>query len=232
MFMDSGKVKFQIKEYLTFSNGERTGIIVLISLIILVIALSSLMSHLVPNLPSNDTTKFDKEIRSFEKSSDSLKSTSFTINKPQYQTFNKKNTSRGESKTKISIELNKADSASLDQLPGIGPVFAKRIIKYRTILGGYYSVNQIAEVYGMKPDIVDKIQKFLTVDTSEIKKIDLNIAEFKEINAHPYISYEQTKVICKFRARNKLLSLKQLLDLNIFNSDELLKLRPYLLFSK
>lgn len=226
--MDNSKVKFYIKDYFTFSSGEKVGVLVLVSLILLVLAAMGILSHLLPDNPLVDTAKFDKEITLFEKSQDTVKS-KYSV---QYrnQSSEKKTTAPVRDKSFKPIELNQADSAMLDELPGIGPSFSKRIIKYRSILGGYYTINQIYEVYGMKPETVERIQKYIKIDTTLIKKIDLNQAEFKEINAHPYISFEQTKSICKHRTKIKLLSIKQLEELGIFSAEELVKLRPYLIF--
>lgn len=47
------------------------------------------------------------------------------------------------------VEINTADSAMFEHLRGIGPTLAKRIVAYRSALGGFVSVNQIAEVWGL-----------------------------------------------------------------------------------
>ena len=46
----------------------------------------------------------------------------------------------------IKVELNTADSAMLDAVRGIGPYYAKKILRYRELLGGYYSVEQLKEI--------------------------------------------------------------------------------------
>ncbi|MBN1108862.1 MAG: helix-hairpin-helix domain-containing protein, partial [Bacteroidales bacterium] len=50
------------------------------------------------------------------------------------------------------IELNTCDSAMLEALPGLGPVLSARIIKYRKLLGGYVSAEQLREVYGLSEE--------------------------------------------------------------------------------
>ena len=47
------------------------------------------------------------------------------------------------------VELNTADTTILKKVPGIGSTFARRIMKYRELLGGFYDVSQLAEVYGI-----------------------------------------------------------------------------------
>jgi len=142
-------------------------------------------------------------------------------------------TEQQEPKTKKqlkTIELNTADSAALLPLPGIGPSFAKRIIKYRDLLGGYYAVEQLKEVYGLNDTLFNLVKDHVKVNPFLIKKINLNTENFKELNAHPYISYEDTKAI--FNYRRKTGSINSLEQLKVCISDEaqLKKLTPYLPF--
>jgi DNA uptake protein ComE-like DNA-binding protein len=98
-----------------------------------------------------------------------------------------------------SIELNSADSAGLLPLPGIGPVFAGRIISYRELLGGYHHTGQLSEVYGMRPETIELIDQYLNIDTSLICKIPLNTASFRQLLRHPYLEYDDVKAIVNYR---------------------------------
>ena len=94
-----------------------------------------------------------------------------------------------------TIELNGADSLQLLSLPGIGPAFAHRIIKYRALLGGFVNKGQLKEVYGFKQEAFDLVSPRVTVNASLVKKINVNKDDFKTVNRHPYISYELTKAL-------------------------------------
>jgi competence protein ComEA len=125
-----------------------------------------------------------------------------------------------------TVELNSADSLQLMALNGIGATFAKRVLKYRTILGGFISVEQLKEVYGFTPELFDKIKEHVSVSPATVKKIDLNKDDFKVINKHPYLSFEITKIIFNQRRKTALTpgNLKALL-----NDDALYqKLLPYI----
>jgi competence protein ComEA len=128
--------------------------------------------------------------------------------------------------TKEVIDLNKADSALLTTLNGIGPGFARKIIKYRNLLGGYNSVEQLKEVYGFTAELFDKVKKYVTVDAAGVSLIDLNNDDFKVVNKHPYITYEMCKLI--FNARRKEPLTRE--SLKVIMNDEALyaKLLPYL----
>ncbi len=106
----------------------------------------------------------------------------------------------GQAPKKMKIlEINSADSLALDELPGIGPSFARRIIKYRQMLGGFVSADQLLEVYGMDSARYNGFVRLIRIDTLKVCKLDLNRATFKELLAHPYLEYEQVKAIVRFR---------------------------------
>ncbi|MBL7894336.1 MAG: helix-hairpin-helix domain-containing protein [Bacteroidia bacterium] len=100
------------------------------------------------------------------------------------------------------IELNSADSVSLLPLPGIGGGYAKRILKYRSLLGGFYSTEQLKEVYGFSDSLYLSVKNYVKADAALVSKLNLNTENFKELNAHPYISYEETKAIFNWRRKN------------------------------
>ncbi len=60
---------------------------------------------------------------------------------------------------KSSVDLNSCDTSDLAALPGIGPVLSVRIIRYRKLLGGFASVEQLKEVYGLSEETYDRIKE-------------------------------------------------------------------------
>jgi len=135
---------------------------------------------------------------------------------------------RNEFVNEVRIELNTADSITLEQLPGIGEKLSKRIVKFRELLGGYYKMDQLLEVYGINEQTIQVIKGKLTVDTTKIRKIDLNFADQKELSRHPYIQKELANKIIKFRTSHGSISdLSVLYENMILNIDEYSRLRPY-----
>ena len=61
------------------------------------------------------------------------------------------------------IDLNKVDSAQLLALPGIGPYFAGKIVRYREKIKGYTSVDQLLEIYRFDQEKLDGIRDLVTV---------------------------------------------------------------------
>jgi DNA uptake protein ComE-like DNA-binding protein len=128
----------------------------------------------------------------------------------------------------LPIDLNRADSAMLLPLPGIGPVFSGRIIKYRKLLGGYVSVAQLNEVYGLKEETVDLIQDRLLVDTMTLIRLDLNHATFRELLKHPYLEYTDVKALFAYRDfAGTIHSVRELQDNFILADSVLQKVLPY-----
>ncbi|MCK5838779.1 MAG: helix-hairpin-helix domain-containing protein, partial [Bacteroidales bacterium] len=122
-----------------------------------------------------------------------------------------------------------ADSADLLPLRGIGPVFASRIIKYRNLLGGYYSCDQLLEVYGMDSNRFIPLISFISIDTSLIQRKNINKSTFKELLRHPYLDYENVKAIMKYKDRSgEFNSMAEIRDSGLFSDSLWLKLRWYL----
>ncbi|MFA6838098.1 MAG: helix-hairpin-helix domain-containing protein [Dysgonamonadaceae bacterium] len=128
------------------------------------------------------------------------------------------------------INLNETDTSEWKKIPGIGSSYASRIVKYRNLLGGFVSVEQLREVYGIDNELFSKIATFVQPDSS-FQKIEINRQDFKELNRHPYLSYKQVQAIMDLRKRNgQVQSIDELAMLEEFTSDDLLKLSPYLEF--
>ena len=126
------------------------------------------------------------------------------------------------------VELNSCNSEDLIKLNGIGEVLASRIIKYRNLLDGFYSINQLLEVYGFPVETLHKIKAEIVVDTTQIKMIRLNFADFPEIRKNPYLKKEEINSILKYRSLNgPFNSLKQLDELNLIDSLTFVKITHY-----
>lgn len=135
-------------------------------------------------------------------------------------------------KTDDIVELNSADTALLKQIRGIGTVFARRIVGYRRILGGYYSVEQLKEVYGMTDETFEKASPYISIDDSQIIKINVNKASIEKLKRHPYIkTFQRAKAIYEYRRKKvKLENIRQLKHLEEFTEEDWVKLEPYLSF--
>lgn len=127
------------------------------------------------------------------------------------------------------IEINGADSTDFESLPGIGYKLAARIIQFRNRLGGFHSVAQIGETYGLKDSTFQKIRRYLICDTGKIQRIDVNTASLNEMKQHPYIRWQLGKLIVEYRDQHGRFQLPEdLMKIEGIDSGTLEKLLPYL----
>ena len=127
------------------------------------------------------------------------------------------------------IELNGADSVTLIRIRGIGPVYARRIIRYRTLLGGFVTDSQLWEVYGLDSFQYREMVRRVQIDTAAIKKIDINSATFGELLAHPYLDRPAVQALVHYRTfRGQLDSLEEVKDNKVIDSKLYDRIVPYL----
>ncbi len=129
----------------------------------------------------------------------------------------------------IIVELNSADSATLVKVRGIGPTLSKRIIKYRDKLGGFVSVRQMMEVYGMDSTWFETMKPSLRVDSMLTSKIAINSVLQEDLEKHPYFGRNVAKAIINYRQQHG--SFSGVDDLKkIYLVDEKLfqKIKPYI----
>ena len=107
------------------------------------------------------------------------------------------------SKAIVVIDINFADSIILTDLPGIGPVFAKRIIQYRKLLQGYVSKDQYKEIYGLSPFALEVLNKYTTVKPTALGV--LGTCDYKKLNEHLYLSSKDARFILSEVNKNKAL---------------------------
>ena len=130
----------------------------------------------------------------------------------------------------IILELNSTDSINLVMIPGIGPVLASRIIRYRRLLGGFYAASQLKEVYGMSKENMPTVTGCLTVDPSLRNTFNINFSTVQELGHHPYIGYQTARKLVRLRdKKGKFLSPDDLSP--VIANDSLTRLIPYLKFS-
>lgn len=126
------------------------------------------------------------------------------------------------------IEINSADSSTLLAVKGIGPFFARRIIKYRDRLGGFERKEQLLEVYGMDSNRYFSILPHISVDSTLIRKVNLNTATFKDLIKNPYIDFYLAGAIMKYRnKKGKFSTLQELMYINLISEDIYRKISPY-----
>lgn len=138
---------------------------------------------------------------------------------------------RKESFRKVLIDVNAADTNLWMEVRGIGPVFSKRIVKFRDALGGFHDIDQLQEVYGVPEDILNRIQPQIQLKPNSHKRILINQISIDSLAKHPYVRYKRARTIINYRVQHG--NFKELADLKkILSLDEefFIKIEPYLDF--
>lgn len=123
------------------------------------------------------------------------------------------------------IVLNRADTAQLRKVPGIGPYFARKIVEYRERLGGYYRVQQLLEIEDFPETAIDF---FIIPDDTQLLKMNINRLSLNELKRHPYLNFYQARAIVDYRRlHGTIQSLDQLSLLRDFPREAIERLTPY-----
>ncbi len=133
-----------------------------------------------------------------------------------------------DAKPAMIVELNTVDSATLTQLKGIGPAFARRIIQYRNRLGGFHAKKQLKEVYGLDDTHYRDIQNQFTINRNKIKKLDVNAVEYEDLKDFPYLSYKQMNALIQYRKQHgNYETFEELHNVAILDDATLHQIKPY-----
>ena len=129
------------------------------------------------------------------------------------------------------IEINRADSTELVAVYGIGEKSAQAILRYRELLGGFYSLEQLRELKVISESNFERILQQISCDSCEIRKIDINFAGLKILAGHPYVSDRALRRIVKLRQlKGGWNRIEEMIDDKIFSEEEAKRLEPYLRF--
>lgn len=122
------------------------------------------------------------------------------------------------------VVLNTADTALLCRVPGIGPYYARQIVRRGQLLGGYVSVGQLDEI----ADFPQQAKQYFVVDRPQVRKLNVNRLTLEQLRRHPYINYYQAKAIVDYRRLHGAIgSLDDLSLLPDFTPEAIERLRPY-----
>lgn len=134
----------------------------------------------------------------------SKKRTYYTDYKKPDEAYQKRKLSPKKKKL-VTFNLNNADTTELKQIRGIGSTYANRIVKYRNLLGGFVSMQQLKEVYGLPPEVLESLKAQCFIDEGfEPQRIAIQHVEWWELRQHPYVSDSLAKAIVHFRKSRML----------------------------
>lgn len=130
----------------------------------------------------------------------------------------------------LLIDINHSNIEDWQKLHGIGAAFAKRIINFREKLGGFSSVEQIAETYGLPDSTFQQIKPHLQ-SSPVFRRLAINAADIETLKAHPYIDARLAAAIVGYRTQHGVFSsVEDLKKIKVLSPTALAKLQPYLSF--
>lgn len=134
-------------------------------------------------------------------------------------------------KITLPVDINSADSATLVSLRGIGSKSVVHILRYRELLGGYHSAEQLLELAAVTEDNFQLFSSQIYCDSAEIKKICINFASPKELEVHPYLSNRMLRRIINHRElKGGWSTVEEMIEDDIFSEEEAARIAPYLDF--
>jgi DNA uptake protein ComE-like DNA-binding protein len=138
-------------------------------------------------------------------------------------------TRKGYQRKVLTVDVNSADSTDFESLPAIGTKLAARIIRFREALGGFYSIEQLREVYGINDTIFNLISASLTMKTGVFRKLRINDWNADSLDIHPYIQKHEARAIVKYRTQHgRFNDANDLGKIDLFSVDQIGRLIPYI----
>jgi DNA uptake protein ComE-like DNA-binding protein len=142
------------------------------------------------------------------------------------------NNSFKKKETIVKIDINQATQEDLIKVNGIGEVISLRIITQKEKLGGFVSMEQLKEVWGISPEVILKLTKnFAVTELPNFVKIDVNNASLKELSQFFYFKKDIAREIVKYRSMNgDFKSIDDLVKINGFPIEKANFISLYLSF--
>ena len=132
------------------------------------------------------------------------------------------------------VDINAADSAALDDLPGIGGWYASKIIEYRKLLGGYSYKEQLMDIYRFDLEKYEKIADLIEIRAENVVPLDLWTLPADSLSRHPYIRNQETaKAIVLYRESvpKERWTVEALSQAGILSSEDALRLKRCIIAS-
>ena len=128
----------------------------------------------------------------------------------------------------LLVNINQADTTAFIALPGIGSKLAARIVNFRDKLGGFYSVEQVRETYGLPDSTFQKVKGSFQL-SGTVRKLNVNTATKDELKVHPYIKWNLASAIVEYRNQHGAFkSLDDLKNISIIDEATFEKIMHYL----
>ena len=190
----------------------------------------------------NKYVNSSQEFQNVTKVSDSLlnvmspyfKFPDWVNNKKEYKEFKKyPNQAFAKNEKIVLIDINQATKEDLIKIYGIGEAISVRILKQKEVLGGFVSMEQMKDVWGLSPEVIENLNSHFKVSVlPNFKKIDINNASLKELSQFYYFKYPLAKEIVTYRSmKGNINNIEDLTKIKGFPVDKAKTIELYLAFN-
>ena len=212
-----GWIKNWLRDHFGVSGVEANGMLVLLILSLLCLFIPPGLKRYYEQQP---LASHDQDIALLE---DTLKQL-----EAQQQSAKPAQPSRRPQQPK-SFDINAADEAQFRTIKGIGAVLSARIVKFRDKLGGFVRLVQYEEIYGLRPEVVQRLKKRTYISPGfRPQRLNINTADIRILAAHPYLTYQQAQAIVRYREQHgPFPHLEALNALVLMDATTLEKIKPY-----
>lgn len=139
-------------------------------------------------------------------------------NKKEHASFLSKKWDNATRKVVSKGDINLATLEEIKKIYGIGDALAARIFKHKEQLGGFVAMEQLNDIWGLSPEVIENIKTHFEVKVQpQVKLIDINNASLKELSQFYYFRYALARQIVIYRSMNG----------DIKNSDDLIKIKDF-----
>ncbi len=154
----------------------------------------------------------------------SQNSNGFQKSNPNWKNYTKKEALR-------VIDINLATKEDLMKVYGIGDGISDRILTQKQVYGGFVSMEQLNDVWGLSPEVLTNLNTyFKIIQLPIIKKININNASIKELGQFAYFHYPISKNIVTYRSMNGDIKIEDLANIKDFPVDKIKIIVLYLEF--
>ena len=131
----------------------------------------------------------------------------------------------------VKMDLNGCDTTDIMTVPRFGSKRARRLVEYRERLGGFYSFDQVHEVFVLQDMDIAHLEKYFYLDKKKVRKIKINSADYKTLSSHPYFDAYLTKMVMAYREKHgRVSSMEELQECTHAYQELIDKLAPYIEF--
>jgi competence ComEA-like helix-hairpin-helix protein len=130
------------------------------------------------------------------------------------------------------IDINEATAEDLEKIYGIGQGLSARILKERAKYGGFVSMDQLEDIWGLSAEVVASLQqRFAVKELPNYQRININTATINELTKLPYFKYALARNIVAYRSMNgQFKTIEDLTKISAFPVDRIKIIALYLEF--